>query len=120
LVEGLQLDGDASTLIDVGGGVGQNLQDFTQDVPQYKGQLVLQELPGVIGAAKAAGVGDDQRIELQEHDFFTPQPIRGARAYFLRSVLHDWPDEQCRQILGNLKDVMTPGYSKILLSECVS
>lgn len=66
------------------------------------------------------GVGESKRIELQVHDFFTPQPIKGARAYFMRSVLHDWPDEQCRKILGHLKDAMDPGYSKILISDCVS
>ncbi|KAG6354382.1 hypothetical protein INS49_004399 [Diaporthe citri] len=38
--------------------------------------------------------GKDSRVELQVHDFFTPQPVKGARAYFTRSVLHDWPDEQ--------------------------
>jgi hypothetical protein len=118
LVDGLATDGDASALVDLGGGTGQILQDFAKEVPEYKGRLVLQELEEVIGAAQAIGVGD--RIELQVHDFFRPQPVQGARAYFMRSVLHDWPDEQCRKILKNLKDVMTPGYSRILISDCVS
>ncbi len=43
--------------------------------------------------------------------------VAGARAYYLHSVLHDWPDEQCRQILQVLKDAMEPGYSKILVNE---
>ncbi len=43
--------------------------------------------------------------------------VTGARAYHLHSVLHDWPDEQCRQILHVLKDAMEPGYSKILVNE---
>ncbi|KAH9904727.1 S-adenosyl-L-methionine-dependent methyltransferase [Xylariomycetidae sp. FL2044] len=122
LVEGLKLrqaDSDASALIDVGGGTGQVLQDFRDQVPQYAGRLVLQEVPEVVAAAAAKGVGDDGRIELQEHDFFAAQPVRGARAYFMRSVLHDWPDEQCRKILGRLRDVMEPGYSRILISDCV-
>ncbi|KAI0838306.1 S-adenosyl-L-methionine-dependent methyltransferase [Hypoxylon sp. FL0890] len=119
LVEGLRTEGDASALIDVGGGTGQILQDFHASVPQYTGRLVLQETPEVIAAATSLGVGKDSRIELQVHDFFTPQPIKGARAYFMRSVLHDWPDEQCRKILGHLKDAMEPGYSKILISDCV-
>ncbi|CAI6334215.1 unnamed protein product [Periconia digitata] len=119
LVQGLKTEGDASALIDLGGGVGQTLQDFTKAVPEYNGRLVLQELPEVIGAATAMGVGADNRIELQAYDFFTPQPIKGARAYFMRSVLHDWPDELCRKILANIKDAMEPGYSKILISDCV-
>lgn len=119
LVEGLKSDGDASVLVDIGGGTGQVLQDFQKDVPEYTGRLVLQEIPEVVAAATEKGVGADGRIELQVHDFFTPQPIRGARAYFMRSVLHDWPDEQCRKILGHLKGAMEPGYSKILISDCV-
>ncbi|RYP71276.1 hypothetical protein DL769_004726 [Monosporascus sp. CRB-8-3] len=119
LIEGLKLDGDASAFIDVGGGTGQILQDFRASVPEYTGKLVLQEIPEVIARAAQMGVGKDGSIELQVHDFFTPQPIKGARAYFMRSVLHDWPDEQCRRILGHLKDAMTPGYSKLLINDCV-
>ncbi|KAI0887606.1 S-adenosyl-L-methionine-dependent methyltransferase [Annulohypoxylon maeteangense] len=119
LIKGLKPDGDASVFVDIGGGTGQILQDFRSDVPQYTGRLILQEIPEVVAAATEKGVGADGRIELQVHDFFTPQPIKGARAYFMRSVLHDWPDEQCRKILAQLKDVMEPGYSKILISDCV-
>jgi hypothetical protein len=120
LVDGLKLEGDASVLVDVGGGVGELLQDFHKAVPEYKGRLVLQELEEVIGTAKANGVGEGGRIELQVHDIFGPQTIKGARAYFMRSVLHDWPDEQCRKILMNLKDAMEPGYSTILINDHVS
>ncbi|KAI1172105.1 S-adenosyl-L-methionine-dependent methyltransferase [Nemania sp. FL0916] len=118
LIDGLILEGSASAFVDIGGGTGQVLQDFHEHVPRYPGRLVLQEIPEVIGAAKGLGVAESG-IELQVHDFFTPQPIKGARAYFMRSVLHDWPDDQCRKILGHLKDTMTPGYSKILISDCV-
>ncbi|KAL8837677.1 MAG: hypothetical protein Q9170_002438 [Blastenia crenularia] len=52
----------------------------------------------------------------QQH-FFQPQPVEGARAYYMYSVLHDWRDEQCRQILRNLRDAMKRGYSKILINE---
>lgn len=43
----------------------------------------------------------------------------GARAYYMHSVLHDWQDEQCREILRNLRDAMERGYSKILINENV-
>jgi SAM-dependent methyltransferase len=118
LVEGRK-EGDASALVDIGGGTGQLLQEFRRDFPQYSGKLILQELPEVIAAAQDLGVGEDQQIDLQVHDFFKPQPVRGARAYFMRSVLHDWADEQCRTILGHLKDAMEPGYSRILINDCV-
>ena len=43
----------------------------------------------------------------------------GARAYYLRNVLHDWPDDKCQLILSQLASAMTPGYSKIILNELV-
>lgn len=43
----------------------------------------------------------------------------GARAYYLRNVLHDWPDDKCQLILSQLRSAMTPGYSKIILNELV-
>lgn len=43
----------------------------------------------------------------------------GARAYFMHSVLHDWPDDVCLKILGHLKNAMVPGYSRLLINENV-
>lgn len=43
----------------------------------------------------------------------------GARAYYMHSVLHDWPDNVCERILANVKDAMKQGYSKLLINENV-
>lgn len=119
LVAGLKPEGDASAFIDIGGSMGQTVAEFRTDVPAFTGRLILQELPPVIEMAKTQPVPLDKRIELQPHDFFTAQPVKGARAYFLRMVLHDWSDDDCRRILGHLKDAMEPGYSRILICDCV-
>ena len=37
----------------------------------------------------------------------------------MRSILHDWPDEKCAEILANLKPAMTPKYSRLLINEYV-
>lgn len=37
----------------------------------------------------------------------------------MHSVLHDWPDTTCRQILTNLLPALQPGYSKLLINENV-
>jgi hypothetical protein len=37
----------------------------------------------------------------------------------MHSVLHDWPDDKCRDILTRVKEAMTPGYSKLLIQENV-
>lgn len=43
----------------------------------------------------------------------------GARAYYLRNILHDWSDENCVKILEQIKAAMIPGYSKILINDLV-
>jgi hypothetical protein len=45
--------------------------------------------------------------------------ITGARAYYMHSVLHDWPDDTCMSILANVKNAMERGYSKLLINENV-
>lgn len=59
----------------------------------------------------------DPTIERLPHDFFTEQPIKGARAYYMHSVMHDWPDDICRSILRRIAEAMKPGYSKILIND---
>ena len=43
----------------------------------------------------------------------------GARAYYIHSTLHNWPDHVCDIILANIKAAMKPGYSKLLINENV-
>ena len=42
----------------------------------------------------------------------------GAKFYYMRAVLHDWPDHKCRDILQNIIPSMGPD-SVILLDEMV-
>ena len=48
-----------------------------------------------------------------KHDFFAEQPVKDAKAYYLRAVLHDWPDKQALKILGSIREAM--GSESILL-----
>ncbi|EXK40573.1 hypothetical protein FOXG_20330 [Fusarium oxysporum f. sp. lycopersici 4287] len=100
-------------LVDVGGGRGHDLLSFSNSI-KPPGRLILQDLPEVI-----ADVTDKSVFETQKHDFFTPQPVQHARAYFLHSILHDWSVEHGVQILKNLKPALKPGYSKVLINEIV-
>lgn len=48
--------------------------------------------------------------------------LSGAHFYYMRRVLHDWPDKECLQILRNLAAVMpltSEGESYILIDEVV-
>ncbi|KKY22658.1 putative hydroxyindole o [Phaeomoniella chlamydospora] len=115
LVKGARTDADAVMLVDVGGSLGHDIVEFYHKHPKAPGRLVLQDLPAVIEHVKDI----ERTIEPMSHDFFTEQPIRGARAYYMHSVLHDWPDAACQQILAQITSAMDPGYSKLLINENV-
>lgn len=102
-------------LVDVGGGSGHDLIELKRKLPNLPGQMILQDKAEVIKAIESLPAG----ITAQTHDFFTAQPVKGARAYFLHSVLHDWDDASSLRILQQLKGAMTSGYSKLLIHELV-
>ncbi|KAK8140156.1 hypothetical protein PG984_000222 [Apiospora sp. TS-2023a] len=109
-------------VVDIGGGKGHDLDKFQlrhQDDEKLSeaGVLVLQDLPDV--AEKVATLNLDPAITVQPHDFFTPQPVRGARAYYLHKILHDWDDGQSVQILTHIAGAMEKGYSRLLIHEYV-
>ncbi|KAI5921320.1 putative O-methyltransferase [Camillea tinctor] len=115
LGEGFNPSNNEALLVDVGGGLGHDLQELRQKHPSLPGKLILQDRPEVIISIESSkGV-----FESACHDFFTPQPVKDARAYYLHSVLHDWGDDDCVRILEQLKPAMKPGYSKLLINEII-
>ncbi|KAF4636560.1 hypothetical protein G7Y89_g1527 [Cudoniella acicularis] len=61
-----------------------------------------------------------KKTEIIPYNFFTTeQPVKGARAYLLRHVLHDWPFHACRQILLNTIPALVKGKSRILIAEVI-
>jgi len=108
---------DASStpfLVDLGGGIGLHVKRLLEAFPAAE-PLVLQDLPGTI--VKVQDV--DSRIQPMVHDFFTPQPVKGAYLYYTRLVLHDWPDQRCRDLLRATAAAMKPGFSRLLLNETI-
>lgn len=80
LLKGLDLTETSPLLVDVGGGIGHDVEEFKAKFPGLRGRLIVQDLPGPIAAAqKSPG------IELMAHDFFTPQPVQGG--FFQSHVL---------------------------------
>jgi hypothetical protein len=112
---------DASTsdalLVDVGGGKGHDVAAFVAQHPNHPGRVILQDREPVIAAVVANG--GEKPFEAVAHDFFTPQPVKAARAYSLHSILHDWGDEDGIKILQNLVPALKKGYSRVLLNEIV-
>lgn len=104
-------------LVDIGGGRGQAIENLVERLPDLRGRFILQDLPSVISSIPARAL--DSRIETQAHDFFTSQPIHGAKYYFYRKIFHDHSDERCLVALRSLHGALSRDYSKLLISDIV-
>ena len=84
--------------------------------------VVVEDLPGPIASAQSriAELPTDlqSRIRALEHDFFQPQPQKGADVYLLRTILHDWPDTDAVKIVKGIVDAMAPS-SRLLIMDMV-
>jgi len=115
LGEGLSCP-DEIVLVDVGGGQGQVLEDMRMHVLELNGKkMVLEDLPKTVEDHVPL-----EDVDFVPYDFLTvEQPVKGARAYLLRHILHDWPDRICRKILLNTIPALVKGKSKILIVEII-
>ncbi|KAJ7171095.1 O-methyltransferase [Mycena filopes] len=106
-----------SVVVDVGGGIGSTsmlLASAYAEVDAGDGtgglRFVIQDRPVVVELgekawrAKCPELLDSGAVRFQVHDFFTPQPITNAAVFFLRVVLHDWPDAFAQRILLRLRE----------------
>ncbi|WP_155059726.1 methyltransferase [Streptomyces blattellae] len=105
------------TVVDVGGGDGTLLAAVLRAFPSLRG-IVHDTSHGLAQAAETmerAGVAD--RFSAVTGDFFASVP-EGGDLYLLKSVIHDWNDEQCVTILRNCRDVL-PVDGRVLIVETV-
>ena len=107
--------GERALVVDVGGNVGYDLQAFQHRFPGYSNhRLVLQDLAENI--TKANTLLADTGIECMEYDFFTPQPIKGARFYVFCGIFHDWGDRETKTILQHTAEAMDE-HSTLIIDE---
>ncbi|KAI9927566.1 hypothetical protein ASPWEDRAFT_162529 [Aspergillus wentii DTO 134E9] len=102
-------------LVDIAGGTGHNLQYLLDKIPDLRIEPTLQDLPEVL-QNKPADL--HPTIHVMPHNFFEPQPVKGAHVYVLRRILHNWPDKECRKILGHVRDAMD-SHSILLIGDKV-
>ncbi|KAI7972180.1 hypothetical protein EIK77_001746 [Talaromyces pinophilus] len=114
----LDTDNDTSKkfLVDLGGGVGHDLAAFTEKYPDLASRLVLEDLGHVLADVDKQQFKLHPGIERVPTDLFQEQTVKGAKVYYLRTVLHDWPDKQAKQILKNIHEAMT-NDSVLILNE---
>jgi hypothetical protein len=90
------------TLCDVGGGHGHLACGLLNTYPHL--QATVLDLPEVVGETDqlwAPKLGLSERCRYLGGDMFREVPP--ADAYVLKSVLHDWSDDECVRILTNLR-----------------
>jgi len=104
-------------IVDVGGGNGTLIAAILASAPSLCG--IVFDLP--TGNAEAsrqlAGAGVATRCRVVAGDFFESVPT-GADAYILKSIIHDWDDDQSVAILQKCRNAISPS-GKLLLVERV-
>ncbi|MFE0136784.1 methyltransferase [Streptomyces sp. NPDC059037] len=109
--------GRFTTVADVGGGDGTLLGGVLRAHPALTGVIYdTQE-----GLAQAPTTlerqGLTERCSLVAGDFFRSVP-EGADLYLMKSILHDWTDDQAVTILAHCREVLPPA-GRVLIVEPV-
>lgn len=93
---------------DIGGGHGRLLGTVLRDYPDLRG--VLFDLPSVVKGAPEVlrEMGVAERCEVVGGDFFEAIAVSDADLYLLKSIIHDWADEDAVKILRRLSAAMKP------------
>ncbi|WP_171165524.1 methyltransferase [Streptomyces sp. I05A-00742] len=109
--------GRYGTVVDVGGGDGTLLAGILARHPSPRG--ILYDSPEGLAqaAARMERAGLSGRCALETGDFFVSAPA-GGDLYLLKSVLHDWDDDRCADILGGIRRVV-PADGRLLIVEPV-
>ncbi|KAI5864895.1 S-adenosyl-L-methionine-dependent methyltransferase [Durotheca rogersii] len=104
---------DTLIFVDVGGGIGQQCALLKKAHPQVPGRVVLQDQQFVLLHAIPV-----EGVEKQAFDLWEEQPLKGARIYYLRNILEDYPDDRAIEIIRNTMLAMTPD-SLLVIDEMI-
>ena len=108
---------DSVLMIDVSGSSGHQSITLRESHPDLRGRVRSQDPAETLALADRSKLRH-LNIESQEHDFFTPQPVKGAKVYSLRNILRDWPDAACVTILKDVRAAMSSD-SVVIVDEMV-
>ncbi|KAI0364842.1 S-adenosyl-L-methionine-dependent methyltransferase [Pilatotrama ljubarskyi] len=113
-----------SVLVDVGGGIGSTSLTVAQAHPYIK--VVVEDRPQVVEVAPTswgpnyAPLFESGRMTFRARDLFAPwEPLASGKApdvFLIRLVLHDWQDEDSRNILRQLRSAAGPN-TKLLIGD---
>ncbi|KAI0035464.1 S-adenosyl-L-methionine-dependent methyltransferase [Vararia minispora EC-137] len=112
-----------SIVVDVGASMGSVTLTLIKEFPHLK--YILQDLEKVVKydapkywEAQMPSALTDGRVTFQAIDFFEAQPVKNAAVYFMRAIIHDWPDEKAKQIMKVVRDAAGPN-SKLVVFDAI-
>ncbi|MFI5779615.1 methyltransferase [Nocardia sp. NPDC051570] len=106
-----------ATIVDVGGGHGTVLAAILAAHPRLRGHLIDLEPTATEAAHTFAAHHVEDRTRITARSFFDPLP-KGADAYLLCDILHDWDDDHAHRILARCAEAVHP-TGRILIIEPV-
>ncbi|MFQ6199820.1 methyltransferase [Streptomyces sp. NPDC000405] len=106
-----------STVVDVGGSNGDFVLALMEADPELRGQVL--DLPHVVESARgeADKRGLSGRLSAVGGDFFVEVPP--ADLYLVKTILHDWDDDQCTTILRNCRSAVNEGGRALVVEMVV-
>jgi len=112
-----------SLVVDVGGGVGSTTLNLL-NAHKHLRYIVQDRAPAIKDAQKFWEAQQPEalssgQVDLQVHDFFEENPVRGAAVFILRMILHDWPDHYATRILRALRAAATSTTQLLILDPIV-
>ncbi|HEY2535160.1 MAG TPA: methyltransferase [Xanthobacteraceae bacterium] len=99
--------GSSAILCDIGGGYGHLLDGILQDHPEASGIVFdLTEVTADTSQRQTTRSSAAGRCRHVAGNMFDEVPA--ADAYFMKHILHDWNDAECRQILAAARKSAKP------------
>ncbi|KAL8729320.1 MAG: hypothetical protein Q9166_004817 [cf. Caloplaca sp. 2 TL-2023] len=112
-------------IVDVGGGSGHVSIYLAKQFPDLS-FVVQDESPDMIAQgqpllAKTDDPSVRNRVSYMRHNFFQPQPVHDASAFFIRQCVHNWPDQECITILRQFIPALeaSPPGTPLLINDTV-
>ena len=107
----------SGTIVDLGGSHGDAMIAVAKRFTTLR--FIVQDLSQVISSQPSLPVELERRISFMSHDFFTPQPVKGAKVYFFRWIFHNWSDGYCLSVLRSLVSALESGAQIIINDICL-
>ena len=101
----------------MGGSAGQVSKEIARSAPYLR--FVVQDQPLMVSKGEAElEAMFKHRFTFQAHDLFDENPQDAPAVFFLRLILHDWPDQDAISILRRLIPKMGPN-TRLLINDAV-